>query len=183
MKTLTVLSVVALAPFGGQFVSACLSGPDDLSSYVKLVNQQTAKALEAKDSHFFENLFTKDFKAKDEHGTMMGRKESLFVVRFQMNTIKVLEYKASSQPIKIEKSRGTIVTQAKLIGLTTARHGRPSEKLEITRKWSDIYQKQGTAWTLIYRTELVPPVVKTSPIALLVPAKAATPNKDGKHNP
>lgn len=182
MKTFNLSCVVVMAAFSGQLASACLIGPDDLTSYVKLVNQQTAKAFEAKDSHFFENLFTKDFKAKDEHGTLMGRKESLFVVRFQMNTIKVLDYKASSQPIKIEKSRGTIVTQAKLIGLTTARHGRPSERLEITRKWSDVYQKQGTAWTLISRTELLAPVVKTSPMTLLVPAGTAKPLKDGKHN-
>ena len=183
MKQLAAYFVFTFLFVGRGFTFACVHGPDDLKTYVKLVNLQTAKAFESKDSHFFENLFTKDFKAKDEHGTLMGRKESLFVVRFQMNTIKVLDYKADAQSVKVEKTRGTVVTSSKLIGLTTARHGRPSEKLEIVRKWSDVYQKQGTAWTLISRTELVAPVVKTTPAAVLVPAGTVRPDKLGRHQP
>jgi hypothetical protein len=101
----------------------------------------------------------------------MGRKESLFVVRFQLNTIKVLDYHATTQSIKLEKARGTVITRCQMVGLTTPRHGRPAEKILMTRRWSDLYEKRGTAWALIGRTELATPLIKSTPMTLLVHPK------------
>ena len=153
------------------FISSAALGPQadgGLKQYVKKLNTETAKAYETKDSAFFDRLYGLGFESKDEHGVVLKRKESLFVVRFQLNTIKFTDYKATTQAIKLEKARGTVITKATMMGLTPARRGQPGEKVQIARKWSDVFEKRGDKWELVSRTELAAPVVLATP---LVPAK------------
>jgi hypothetical protein len=142
----------------------------DLKAYVLKLNPEVAKAYKTKDSRFFDTLYSPEFKARDEHGVLMGRKEALFVVRFQLNTLNVLDYHTTVKAIKIEKARGTVEATSKMVGLTAARRGRPGEKVEITRRWSDIYEKRGGAWVLVFHNELAAPAI-VSKAALIIPPK------------
>jgi hypothetical protein len=164
-----ILSLVFIVSAG--FANACAPLDEGLKTYVQKLNVETAKAYKTKDSHFFDTLFAPDFKAHDEHGVLLGRKEALFVVRFQLNTIKFQDYHATTLALKLTPARGTVVTQAKMMGLTNARHGHPSQKIQITRKWSDLYEKRGNQWQLVSRTELAAPLVLATPLTPLTQAE------------
>jgi len=92
------------------------------------------------------------------------------VVRFQLNTIKVLDYHATTQALTLQKAGGVVTSQVKMVGLTPARRGQPPQKVVITRRFSDQFQKRGNQWALVFRTELVAPIVKTTPLTNLTPA-------------
>jgi hypothetical protein len=163
MKTVALLISLAMAP--------AVFGQSDLKAHVSAINAETAAAYKKHDSNFFDQLFSPDFKAKDEHGATLNKKAALFVVRFQLNSIRVTDYTATSKPLKLEKAQGTFVTEAKMVGIAPGRRGGPPSKVVITRKFSDLYQKRGTQWALIYRAELLAPVVKVTPMVLLTPSK------------
>jgi hypothetical protein len=143
---------------------------EDLKSYVSKLNPKVAEAYKKRDSLFFDQLLDKDFRSRDEHGVLHNRKESLFVIRFQLNTLQVTNYQSSVESIKFEKAKGTVVTRSKMLALSVPRPGRPREKVEISRKWSDLYEKKGDSWQLVYRQELQAPIVKSTPMKLLQPA-------------
>lgn len=146
----------------------------DLKSYVRQLNARTAVAYKNHDSRFFDALFSPDFQARDERGVLQRRKQALFVVRFQLNAIKVLDYHATTQALTLQKAGGVVTTQVKMVGLTPARRGEPSQKVVITRRFSDQFQKRGNQWALVFRTELTAPIVKTTPLTNLVPARSKT---------
>jgi len=164
LNSFALLLVLVWSAFGPR-------GDGGLKQYVQKLNGQTAKAYETKDSGFFDRLYGPEFQSKDEHGVVMKRKESLFVVRFQLNTIKFTDCRVATQAIKLEKARGTVVTKATMLGLTPARRGRPATQLRIARKWSDVFEKRGDKWELVSRTELAPPVVLATPLTPAKPRK------------
>jgi hypothetical protein len=170
------LAIVAAVGLG--LGSASASGDGPLKAYIGKLNAQVAKAFKTKDSKFFDSLLADDFQARDEHGVVRGRKETLFVLRFQLNTLRVLDYKVTTQSIKLEKARGTVVSTAKMVGITPARRGQPGRKVEIVRRLSDVYERRGNAWVLVYRRELAAPTTKTLPSIPLVPANRRP--KDGR---
>lgn len=163
-----LLVVFAIVSFGLENAFARDDVP--LKSYIGRLNAQVGKAFKTKDSRFFDSLFAKDFQSRDEHGVVRGRKEALFVLRFQINTLQVLDYKVTTRSIKLEKARGTVVSTAKMVGLTQPRRGRPGQKVEIVRRLSDTYEKRGGAWVLVYRRELAAPTTRSIPSTALVPA-------------
>jgi len=151
-------------------ISATLAPQSDIKSHVKELNAETAAAYKTHDAKFFESLFSPDFKAKDEHGVLLARKQALFVVRFQLNSIRFTDYKATTKALKLEPAQATMLTQAKMVGIAPGRRGAPPSKVVITRQWSDLYKKRDGKWDLVFRTELAAPIVKSQPIALLKPA-------------
>lgn len=154
------------------------SGDKDFKAFVHTLNLQVAKAYESKDSKFFDSLYSPDFQARDEHGVLQRRKEALFVVRFQLNVLKILDYKTIAQTVKGDKTHGTVVSTTKMIGMTQSRRGEPPQKVEIVRHVSEDYEKRGNTWVLVSRKELAAPITKMIASTPLAPAKKK-PGKGG----
>jgi len=158
-------------------IVAAASNKAAFKSYVDGLNRKVADAFVAKDSKFFDTLLAPDFKSRDEHGVVHGRKESLFALRFQLNTVRVLSYKVTVKSVSLQKTQGTVVCNVKMLGLTPSRRGRPGEKVEIVRRLSDVYEKRGRAWALIYQSELAAPAIKTVAAVPLRPAGRTQPKR------
>jgi len=171
MKQVTSLALTLVA-LGCASAEGVALQTEELKHFIRNLCPQTARALKTQDSRFFDQLLAPNFVAQDERGVKLGRKEALFVIRFQLNTLKVLDYRMKIQSVKLVGSQATVVSSAKLIGLTQPHRGHPGSKVEITRKVSEVYEKSGTHWLLIYKKDLAVPTTKILPATKLTSVTA-----------
>lgn len=169
--SLGIFGVIALLGGGG--------APDDaaklLRSTATKLYLDSGAAYKAKDASFFDRILPSEFTSYDERHTKLGRKESLFVIRFQLNTLKVQSYVPQVKAIKLKGTTGTVTVSAKMMALMPARRMKPAENVEISRTWEDVFVQRPTGWTLVTRRELKAPDVRPIPLQPATPAKAHHP--------
>ncbi|HEY3783204.1 MAG TPA: hypothetical protein VGL56_19160 [Fimbriimonadaceae bacterium] len=152
----TIITIGAIA-----LVGACLAQKPqtDFKSFTKILTVSEAKALEQKDSKFFEKLYSPDFKTKDERGVTNGKKVALFLLRYHFNTLNNVHYSTKILSLQSTGNTGTVTMMTVLTGTTKGRNFTPGGPIKVTRVEKRVFVKNGNQWLMSLDEDIKKPLV------------------------
>jgi hypothetical protein len=152
-----VKQALALALILASLSAGAQPAKKEFKSFALIVAPNEATAFSHKDSKFFEKLYSPDFKTKDEHGVMNGRKVAIFLLRYHFNTMQKLTCHTKILSLASSGNMGTVKLMTVLDGVTQGRNGGKGTPIKITRLEKQVFVKKGNDWQMSLDEDLKKP--------------------------